>query len=75
LAEWDVSQDGESVDGTSVSAQSGEMTFQWENQAYVENSHHDENVGRNQSVAQSGSLVEQNHMSGGWVHERTEMKH
>jgi hypothetical protein len=44
LAEWDVNHDGESVDRPSVSAQSGKMTLQRENQAYTGNSHHDEDV-------------------------------
>jgi hypothetical protein len=38
------------VDRPSALAQSGERIFQWENQAYVGNDHHDEDVGRNQSV-------------------------
>jgi hypothetical protein len=50
LAEWDVNHDEESVDRPSVSAQSGGRTLQRENQAYAENDHHDEDVGRNQSV-------------------------
>jgi hypothetical protein len=40
------------------------------------NDHHDEDMRRNQSVyAQSGSLMDQNHMSDGYVHEKTEAKH
>jgi hypothetical protein len=71
-----VNHDRESMDRPSVSTQSGERTLQWENQAYAGNGHHDEDVGRNQSVyAQSGSIVDQNHMSDGWGHERTEAKH
>jgi hypothetical protein len=50
LAEWDVNHDGKSVDRPSVSAQSGEKTLKWENQAYAGNDHHDEDVGRIQSV-------------------------
>jgi hypothetical protein len=48
--EWDVNHDGESVDHPSVSAQSGGRTLQRENQAHAGNGHHDEDVGRNQSV-------------------------
>jgi hypothetical protein len=71
-----MNHDGESVDCPSVSAQSGERNPQRENQAYAGNSHYDEDVGRNQSVeAQSSSLMDQNHMSNGWVHERTKGKH
>jgi hypothetical protein len=76
LDEWDVNHDVENVDHPSVSAQSGCTILQQENQAYVRNNHHDEDVSRNQSAwAQSGSLVNQNHMSDGWVHKRTEEKH
>jgi hypothetical protein len=76
LAKWDVNHDGKNVERSSVSTQGGERTLEWENQAYVGNGHHDEDVGHNQSVsAQSGSLVDQNYMSDGWVHERTEAKH
>jgi hypothetical protein len=50
MAKWDVNHDGESVDRPSVSVQSGGRTLQRENQAYVENGYHDEDVGRNQSV-------------------------
>jgi hypothetical protein len=71
-----MNHDGESVDRPSVSAQSGARTLQWENHAYAENGHHDEDAGRNQNVkAQSGSLMDQNHMSDGWVLEQTEVKH
>jgi hypothetical protein len=64
LAEWDVNHDRENVDHPSVSTQSGCMALQQENQVYVENDHHDEDVGHNQSIkAQSGSLVDKNHMS------------
>jgi hypothetical protein len=45
-----MNHDGESVDNPSISAQSGGMTLQWENQAYAENGQHDEDVGRNQSI-------------------------
>jgi hypothetical protein len=45
-----VNHDRESVDCPSVSAQSGERTLQWENQAYTGNGHHNEDVGRNESV-------------------------
>jgi hypothetical protein len=50
LSEWDVNHDGENVDRPSVSAQSECTTLQQENQAYVGNDHHDEDMGRNQSV-------------------------
>jgi hypothetical protein len=54
------------VDHPSVLSQSGGRTLQRENQAYVGNDHHDEDVGHTQSVyAQSGSLMDQNHMSDG----------
>jgi hypothetical protein len=42
-----VNHDGESVDRPSVSGQNGEMTLQQENQTYVGNDHHDEDVGCN----------------------------
>jgi hypothetical protein len=38
------------VDHPSVSAQSGCMNLLQENQAYMGNDHHDEDVGRNQSI-------------------------
>jgi hypothetical protein len=66
LAETDVNYNGENVDHPSVWAQSGCRTLQLENQVYTGNDHHDEDVGHNQSVkAQSGSLMNQNHMSEG----------
>jgi hypothetical protein len=61
-----MNHDGESVERPSALTQSGERTLQRENQAYVGNDHHDEGMGRNQSIkAQSGSLMDQNHMSDG----------
>jgi hypothetical protein len=64
------------VDYPSVLAQSECKTLQHENCAYAGDDHHDENVGRNQSVyAESYSLMNQNHMSDGLAHERNEMKH
>jgi hypothetical protein len=50
LAEWDVNHVGKNVDHPSVLAQSECRTLQQENQAYVGNDHHDEDVGHNQSV-------------------------
>jgi hypothetical protein len=71
-----MNHDGESVDRPSVLTHSGERTLQRKNQAYARNGHHDEDVGRNQNIyAQSGSLMDQNHMSDGWVHDRTKAKH
>jgi hypothetical protein len=54
------------MDHPSVLAQSGCRTLQQKNLAYAGNDHHDKDVGHNQSVyAQSGSLMNQNHMSDG----------
>jgi hypothetical protein len=50
LNQWDVNHNVEIVDHPSVWAQSECKTLQQENHAYVENDHHDEDVGRNQSV-------------------------
>jgi hypothetical protein len=64
LVKWDMNHDEENVDRPSVSAQSECETLQQKKQAYTGNNHHDEDVGSNQSVkAQSGSLMNQNHMS------------
>jgi hypothetical protein len=50
--------DGENMNRPSVSAQNECETLMQKNQTYAGNNHHDEDVGRNQSVyAQSGSLV------------------
>jgi hypothetical protein len=66
LAKWDVNHDGEN----------GCETLLQENQTYVGNDHHDEDVSHIQSVkAQSGALVNQNHTRDGQIHERTEVKH
>jgi hypothetical protein len=43
-----VNHDGENVDRPSVSPQGGGRTLQQENQAYVRNDHHDEDLGYNQ---------------------------
>jgi hypothetical protein len=45
-----MNHNGENMDHPSVSAQSGCRTLQQENQVYVGNDHHDEDVSRNQSV-------------------------
>jgi hypothetical protein len=45
-----MNHDGENVDRPSVSAQNGCETLLQENQAYTKNNHHDEDVGRIQSV-------------------------
>jgi hypothetical protein len=59
-----MNHDRENVDHPSVLAQSECKVLQQENRAYAGDDHHDENVGRNQSIqAQSCSLVDQNHMS------------
>jgi hypothetical protein len=50
LAKWDMNHDGEKVDRLGVLAQGECDILQQENQAYVGNDHHDEDVGRNQSV-------------------------
>jgi hypothetical protein len=50
LIEWDMNHDGENVDRPTVLAQSECNTLQQENYAYTGNDHHDEDVGRNQSV-------------------------
>jgi hypothetical protein len=44
LAKWDVNHDGENVDCTGVSTQIECETLQQENQTYLENDHHDEDV-------------------------------
>jgi hypothetical protein len=50
LAEWDVNHDGKNVDRPNVLAQSECENLQQKNQIYTGNDHHDEDVGRNQSV-------------------------
>jgi hypothetical protein len=42
--------DGKNVDHPSVLAQSDCKTLQQENRAYAGDDHHDDNVGRNQSI-------------------------
>jgi hypothetical protein len=71
-----VNHDGESVDRQSDLGQGENRHLWWENHAYARDEHHDESMGRHQSVqAQDHSIVNQNHMSDGQVHEKNETRH